>query len=154
MGDDSGALKPSAMRTNVRGLSHMLAAPQGFTLSIAGTLAITVGHQHPSGWVPVWLFVVGAGVAFCATALIAGALRETMPMPVSFLGLALLNLVPAGVVPLATATSWWIDGDSLAFFVAGFVAVIGYVWGLAAFLALSERYPARSVGGAGRSSVE
>ena len=59
-------------------------------------------------------------------------------MPVSFLGVALLNLVPAAVVPAAAAAGWWIDDDRVALFVSGVVAVVAYVWGLAVFLAVTR----------------
>jgi hypothetical protein len=80
---------------SARGLSHLLVAPQGFTLSIAGTLAISVQRHAPDAFA-IWMFVLGGGLAFCATALTVGALRETMTLPVNFVGLALLNLVPVG----------------------------------------------------------
>jgi hypothetical protein len=123
---------------SARGLSHLLVAPQGFTLSIAGTLAISVQRHAPDAFA-IWMFVLGGGLAFCATALTVGALRETMTLPVNFVGLALLNLVPVGVVPLAAVAGWWIHRDSAAMFVSGAVAVIAYVWGLAGFLALTRR---------------
>src|SRR4029077_5798882 len=126
-----------ALRSNVRGLAHQLAAPQGFTLSIAGTLAISIARHPAPRASAIWLFVLGAGVAFCISALVVGAHRESMTMPVSFLGIALLNLVPVAVVPVAAAAGWWIHNDRVALLVSGTSAVIAYVWGLAAFLVLA-----------------
>jgi hypothetical protein len=47
------------LRCAVRGLTAQLAAAQGFTLSIGGTLAATIGQRGGSDLFDVWLFVAG-----------------------------------------------------------------------------------------------
>ncbi len=110
---------PSSTRDALIGLSHMLAMPQGFTLSVAGTVAIMIGHRGFPGPLAVWLFVVGAAGAFSAIAVVVGAHLEPSNNPVTVVGLALLNVTPVVIVPLACLIAWWIPGDAAAFAVAG-----------------------------------
>lgn len=95
----SAPRQPDTWHLAVRGLAHMLAVPQGFTLSVTGTFAITLGHRGFPGPVVIWLFIATAGLGFCGITLICGAQREAPGRPVSIAGLAMMNLLPAVVVP-------------------------------------------------------
>jgi len=128
--------EPDTWRGAIRGITHMLVVPQGFTLSVTGVFAITAGHRGYPGPVVIWLFVAGAGAGFCGLVLASGAHRETTNMPVSITGLALANLLPAAVVPAACCVSWWITNKAAAFLTAGAAASVLYVAGLAAFVAI------------------
>lgn len=116
------------MRHSLRGITHMIAVPQGFTLSIAGTLTITIGERGFPGAVGVWLFIAGAGAGFAAVTVLSGAHREPVNRPLSVSGLSLVNLSPILVVPLAAAAAWWIPDDAIAMAVAGTAAAVLYVW--------------------------
>ncbi len=120
----------------VRGITHMLVVPQGFCLSMTGVFAITVGHRGYPGPVVVWLFVVGAGIGFCGVTLASGANREKSSRPVSIVGMAMINLLPAVVVPAACGMSWWISDRPACFLVAGACASVFYLAGLAAFIVI------------------
>jgi hypothetical protein len=91
--------EPDTWRGGIRGITQMLVVPQGFTLSVTGVFAVTIGHRGFPGPAGIWLFVTGAGAAFCGVGLVSGAFRETSNRPVSITGLALANLLPAAVVP-------------------------------------------------------
>jgi hypothetical protein len=57
-------------------------------------------------------------------------------MPVSIVGMGLMNLLPILVVPAACAASWWIGDKSAAFLTAGFCGTVLYAGGLGAFLVI------------------
>jgi hypothetical protein len=133
--------QPGTWHLAVRGLVHMLVVPQGFTLSVTGTFAITLGHRGFPGPVVIWLFVVAAGLGFCGTTWISGAQREAPGRPVSIAGLAMMNLLPAAVVPAACSASWWISGTSASFLLAGACTSVFYLAGLAAFLVVLHPRP-------------
>lgn len=85
---------------SVRGLTSMLVIPQGFTLSIAGTLAGTIGQRGITRLRDVWLFVVGAGFSFCLLAIASGNARNDSPSrPLPIFGKATLNILPIAGVP-------------------------------------------------------
>jgi hypothetical protein len=117
----------------------MLVVPQGFSLSVTGVYAITVGHRGFPGPVAIWLFIVGSGLGFCCVTWASGAHRETSTQPVSIGGMAMMNLLPTAVVPAACSASWWISGKPACFFVAGACASVFYLAGLAAFILTSSR---------------
>jgi hypothetical protein len=130
--------KPGPGRVAVRGITHMLVVPQGFSLSVTGVFAITVGHRGFSAPVAIWLFIVGAGLGFCCVTWASGAHRETSIRPVSIVGLAMMNLLPAVVVPAACGASWWISDKLAGFLVAGACASVFYLAGLAGFLVILQ----------------
>lgn len=132
----SAPRQPETWHLAVRGLVNMLVVPQGFTLSVTDTFAITLGHRGFPGPVVIWLFIVAAGLGFCGTILISGAQSEAPGRPVSIAGLAMMNLLPAVVVPAACNASWWISGKTASFLVAGACTSVFYLTGLAAFLVL------------------
>ena len=132
----STAREPDTWPASVRGITHMLVVPQGFTLSVAGVLALTIGHQGFPGLLAIWLFITGASIGFCAITLASGAHTEVSNRHVSIVGIALMNLLPILVVPAACSASWWVDNESAAFFIAGFCATVLYVGGLGAFLVI------------------
>ncbi|MCW2759714.1 MAG: hypothetical protein JWO46_3460 [Nocardioidaceae bacterium] len=115
----------------LRGLSQGLAVPHGFTLSAGGALAIMVERDPDPGPVALWLFVVAASIGFCLITVVSGAHRSRPARPVAISGLALLNLTPVVVVPVAVLAGWWIASPALAFPVVGLVTVVGYLVSLA-----------------------
>jgi hypothetical protein len=132
----TGPRRLGTWQVAVRGITRMLVVPQGFSLSVTGVFAITVGHRGFPGPVVIWLFTVGAGLGFCGVALASGAHRETSSRPVSIVGMAVMNLLPALVVPAACSASWWISDKPACFLVAGACGSVFYLTGLAAFIAI------------------
>jgi hypothetical protein len=116
----------------------MLVVPQGYSLSVTGVFAITVGHRGFPGPVVIWLFIVGGGLGFCCVAWASGAHRETSARPVSIAGMAMMNLLPAVVVPAACGASWWISDKAACFLVAGACASVFYLAGLPAFIVILQ----------------
>lgn len=114
-------------REGLTGLIQTLSIPYGFTLSIAGTVAITLGHTGNPGPLPLWLFVVGGAMGFCFLVLASRAHRPQQPGPVTARGLALLNVMPVLTVPVGVGVSWWISNDYLAYAMAGLVTVPTYL---------------------------
>jgi hypothetical protein len=126
--------------TTVRGIVQQIVIPQGFTLSITGTIAIMNGHRCQAGAMAIWLFILGAGAGYSTVALASSAHRRSSaarPQPIT--GLPVLNVVPVIVVPVAVAAAWWIPDPRVAFAAAGFVAAAGYVSAFALFLHLFIR---------------
>ncbi len=130
--------EPRTWRVAVRGITHMLVVPQGFSLSVTGVFAITVGHRGFPGPVAIWLFIVGAGLGFCSVTWASGAHRETSTRPVSIVGMAMMNLLPVAMVPAACGASWWISDKPACFLVAGVCASGFYLVGLAAFIVILQ----------------
>jgi hypothetical protein len=128
--------EPETWHAAIRGISHMLVVPQGFSLSVTGVFAITLGHRGFPGPAVIWLFMVGAGFGFCCLTLASGAHRETSSQPVSIVGMAMTNLLPAVVVPAACTASWWIGDKPACFLIAGACACVFYLAGLAAFIVI------------------
>lgn len=120
----------------LRGMTQMLVVPQGFSLSVTGVFAVTVGHRGFPGPVVIWLFIVGAGLGFCGVALASGAHRATSSRPVPIVGMAMVNLLPVLVVPAACSTSWWISDKPACFLVAGACGSVFYLTGLAASIVI------------------
>jgi len=147
--------EPDTWRGAIRGITHMLVVPQGFTLSVMGVFAITASHRGFPGPTVIWLFVTGTGAAFCGVSLVSGAFRETSNRPVSITGLAMANLLPAAVVPAACCASWWIGNKPVSFLTAGAAASVFYLAGLAAFLVmLHSRRDARGPGAAADTRLQ
>ncbi|MGE3286189.1 MAG: hypothetical protein AB7J32_08810 [Pseudonocardia sp.] len=116
------------LRAATREAGLLLGVPQGFTLSVAGTLAAVVGQRGMPGPWPAWLFVTGAGLGFCAVLLAVGAHHEPAVRPVGGLrGGAVYNLLPVAVVPAAVLGTAWIAAAAVAFFAAGAIAVVSYL---------------------------
>jgi hypothetical protein len=128
--------QPGTWQVAVRGISHMLVVPQGFSLSVTGVFAITLGHRGFPGPVVIWLFTVGAGLGFCCVTLASGAHRETSSRPASIVGMAVANLLPVVVVPAACSISWWIGDKAACFLAAGAGVSVFYLTGLAAFIVI------------------
>lgn len=120
---------------SLRDIARHMVVPQGFTLSIAGTIATLVGRRHDTAPLTVWLFIVGAGVGYVLVSLVSGSHRgAASPGSLSIEGVRVLNLVPVVVVPLATWTADLIPYTPAAFACGGFVAVAAYFVGLWGFL--------------------
>ncbi|MEP6631518.1 MAG: hypothetical protein ABJA89_13680 [Lapillicoccus sp.] len=114
-------------RSTAVGLTHMLVLPQGFTLAVAGSLAICLGRHGYPGPLGVWLFVAGASAGYCLLALALGALRPTVSQPVGIVGLALLNATAVIVVPVAALLTWWIPNADVAYLATGLAVHLAYI---------------------------
>lgn len=119
----------------------MLVVPHGFTLCVAGVLTSTVGQRGFPGLMPVWLFVVGAGLTFAFVLLATDGHRQLPPPSPAAVGGAVFNLTPIGVVPGACLASWWIASNDLAFLVAGVVTVALYLAALTGLILMTNRRP-------------
>ena len=125
----------------VRDIARHMVIPQGFTLSVGGTIATLVGERADTRPLAIWLFVTGAGVGYGLIGIASGAHRRTVPSAtLTINGLRLLNavplVVPILVVPVATSIANQIPYTPVAFACAGFLAVAGYIGGLSLFLSL------------------
>jgi hypothetical protein len=127
------------MRSSLRLVSQTLVVPQGFTLSIAGTLATLVGERGYPGAFGIWLFVLAAGLAFCWVVGGAGLHRDPEARPDPITGRATFNLAPAAVVPCVYWLQKAVGNDRLAFLLSGFVAVALYLVVLAASVSVNGR---------------
>lgn len=127
------------------GVVRQLVVPQGFTLSIAGTLAIQLGHRPHTGPVAIWLFVLGAGVGCCTVVRAVGAHRGQAAAPDAISGYRLFNLAPVVIVPVASLASWWIANPPAGLLISGFVAAAGYVNAVAVFFRLVGRQEPRQL---------
>jgi hypothetical protein len=138
MVDDAEVLQDArdslTVRFALRSITHMMAVPQGFTLSIAGTLTITIGQRGYPGPIAIWLFVVGAGAGLGALTLLSGAHRKPADRPRHITRPSGVNLSPVLVVPLAAAAAWWIPDVAIAMTIAGSAAAVLYVWLTAAMM--------------------
>lgn len=122
-------------------VARQLVVPQGFTLSIAGTLAILLErHPRPSA-VVIWLFVVGAAAGFCLVVQMSGAHRHDAPVWTA-VGAQLFNVVPVVVVPVVALAVAWMPSPHLAYPVAGLAISCVYVLAVT-FLFHSFTGPAR-----------
>lgn len=122
----------------MRDLVSALVVPQGFTLSIAGTLAATISQRGMPGIFDVWLFVVGASLSFAVLAVLGGSLRTTArSRPLLVTGTRSLNVVPVAAMPGATLGAGLIPNSAAGYFVAGILASALYIVLLAAMLRLT-----------------
>lgn len=114
-------------RSTAVGLAQMLIVPQGFTLAVAGSIAICLGRHGFPGPVGVWLFVAGAAVGYWLVVLLIGALGDPVHQPVGIVGVGLLNVTAVFVVPLVTLANWWIPNEDAAFLVTGLAVHLTYI---------------------------
>jgi hypothetical protein len=120
--------REGGLRRVVRGLTVQLAVPQGFTLSVGGTLAVTIGQHGTPGLLDVWLFAVGAGVSFCLLAVLSGSALQGGPVEqVSLPRAAVLNVLPVVVIPAAVGCAALVSSQQLDFLLAGALASGLYV---------------------------
>jgi hypothetical protein len=122
LGEGGRSWRPTAV-----GLTHILVLPQGFTLAIAGSLAICLGRHGYPGPLGVWLFVAGASAGYCLLILAFGALRPTVSQPVGIVGLGLLDVTAVVVVPLVALGSWLIPNADLAYLATGLAVHLTYI---------------------------
>lgn len=111
-----------------------LVVPQGFTLSVSGTLAATIVQRGAATVTDIWLFAVGAGLSFCLLALMSGSVARSGTRPQLVLSrVAMLNVLPVAVIPAATQCAALVADRGLSFLLAGplatgfFVAPLGVV---------------------------
>lgn len=154
---DSKADETTSVAVALRGVTHQVALPQGFTLSVTGTFGTVIGQRGFPGPLAVWMFVLGAGLALTAIVIATGAHRARHVQHFRVSGLALINITPLGVVPLASVCSWWIGNDNIALLSAGLAAVSLYLAGTALVVVLLQRAAAarsrRRFGSAGPPSL-
>lgn len=121
-----------------------LVIPQGYTLSIAGSLAVAVRRYGFPSDLEAWGFVAGAVLAFVVLAIIAhGVLRgsiATLPMGLR----ALINVVPLIVVLVVVWLVGLMASASIGFPLAGLIGAGGYVVLLSLFLWVVALAEARS----------
>ena len=128
------------LRWAVRGLTAQLAVPQGFTLSVGGTLAATIGQHGTPGLFDVWLFAVGAGASYCLLAMLSGsATRSGPPDHVPPSRALVLNVLPVVVIPTAVGCAALVPSRPLAFLLAGALASGLYVVLLGVIAAYARR---------------
>jgi hypothetical protein len=127
------------MRARTSQVCQSMVVPQGFTLSIAGSLGTLLGERGYPGALAVWLFVLGGGVGFCTVTGFSGVHGDAEARPEPVTGPALFNLLPVTVVPTVFLTAGLIGSDRLAFAVAGFLVVILYLIGMAGLIRLLDR---------------
>lgn len=121
-----------------------LTVPQGYTLSIAGTFAIT-SHRYGSPFiVEAWGFVVGAVLAFLALATLSGRHLER-PASLPPATRATFNIVPVASVLVGAAAAYLLPWRLVGFAVAGAAAVSSYVVLVSLFFALAGKVICRSV---------
>ena len=113
-------------RTTVE-VAHLITVPQGFTVAVAGSVALCVGRHGFPGFLAVWLFVAGASLSDCLVVLAVGATRRPVRQPGGIVGLALLNLAAVVVVPLVALVTWWIPDPNLAYLATGCTVHLTYI---------------------------
>ena len=128
----------------VRRVAQMLVIPHGFTLCVAGTLAICVGERGYPGVLAIWLFVAGAGLTFAVTLFMTAGHREPPTPESATMGAAVFIVTPAGVVPAVWAATNWIHEDRLALLTAGVLTVAFYLGALAILIIVASRPPTRT----------
>lgn len=117
-----------------------LTVPQGYTLSIAGTFAVT-SHRYGSPFlVEAWGFVAGAVVTFVILALLSGR-HLARPADLPPAPRATFNVVPVASVLVGSAAAFVIPWPVVGFPVAGGLAVGAYVLLVSAFFAVAGRWP-------------
>src|SRR3954452_5233295 len=87
-----GSAAAAAWRSRSVELAHMLVVPQGFTVAVAGSIAVCVGRHGFAGPFAVWLFVAGASLGYCLVIVATGAVRRPIEQPGGIVGAALLNV--------------------------------------------------------------
>jgi hypothetical protein len=119
-------------------LARTLTVPQGYTLSIAGTFAITSQRYGSPFLAEAWGFVAGAVLAFLALATFSGH-HLARPAALPPATRATFNVVPVASVLVGAAAAYVIPWPLIGFPVAGAVAVAGYVTLVSVFFALAGR---------------
>lgn len=104
-----------------------LSVPYGFTMTVAGSLAVLIGRRGYPGFLGVWLFVVGGSLAYCILAVVSRAHIGAGPAPAPRRRRAVVNLAPVVALPVDDVAVRWVENDHLAFGLAGWVAVLAYV---------------------------
>jgi hypothetical protein len=128
----------------MRQVAQSLVIPQGFTLSVSGSMGTLVGERGYPGALAVWLFVLGGGLGFCAVTAGSGLHHDPGARPEPVTGPAVFNLVPVAVVPTVLLIAGLIGSDRVAFAIAGFLAVVLYMSGLTGLIALQDHLAYRA----------
>lgn len=127
-------------RSTARGVLRKIAAPQGFTLSVGGTLAGTIAERETTQVFDIWLFVVGGSASFCLLVLItSGTSRTRHYATASLSGLTMLNLLPIVVMPTALVIASSVPGRHLGIAVAGALTTGLYLVFLVALVRIAAR---------------
>lgn len=132
----------SVFGAHLRKTVSSLTVPQGYTLSIAGTLAVA-GHRYgPPTLVEGWFFVLGAVVVFLALAAFSVRDGSRSPDTVVTSGRLAFNAVPLASMAAGAGTSCAIPWSPVGYPAAGIVAVLAYVLLVAIFSAWIAGPPA------------
>lgn len=115
--------EPSA---SVSSVARQLVVAQGFTLSIAGTLAILLERHPRPGPFVIWLFVAGATLGFVLVVAVSGAYRHGTPGR-DAAGLQMFHVAALIVVPLVASAVFCIPSAHVAFPLAGLAISSIYV---------------------------
>lgn len=125
-----------------RGAVQMLVGPQGFTLSVGGTLAVLIGRRGYPGVVGIWPFVIAAGVGF-AVAARATAADSHDEGGGRIVGPSVYNFTPVVIVPVVPTVAAWLPNDDLAFALAGALVTSSYVACFGVWMWLCRGYTGR-----------
>lgn len=107
--------------------------PQGYTLSIGGSFAVTAHAYGPPSGTRAVAFVAGALLAFVL--LVAVAARPPKePGPIAPLtGFARYNVTPLAVIALVALIVQLVPSPTIGFFLAGMMAAGGYALAISLF---------------------
>ena len=136
-----GDLEGRSWRRTTVEVAHLITVPQGFTVAVAGSVALCVGRHGFPGFLAVWLFVAGASLSYCLVVLAVGATHRPIGQPGGIVGLALLNLAAMVVVPLVAVVTWWIPDPNLAYLATGCAVHLTYVPLVALAITVLSRRP-------------
>jgi len=116
-----------------------LTVPQGYTLSIGGSLAVTAhAYGAPSG-TRATEFVAGALLAFVLLVAVA-ARPPTEPGPTAPLaGVARYNVTPLAVIALVALVVHIVPSPTVGFVLAGAFAAGGYALAISVFEVYARR---------------
>lgn len=113
-----------------------LTVPQGYTLSIAGTLSVAAHRYGTPSLVEGWIFVVGAVVAFLAVAVFPAGRSAGMREVTHASDRLKFNAVPLASMAAGAAVTYEVPWPVVGYSIAGIVAVLSYVLLVSAFFAL------------------
>lgn len=122
-----------------RQLDHSLAqltVPQGYTLSIGGSLALATYAYGPPTALHAAEYVVGALAAFVLLVAFAARPHEEPGPPPALHGIARYNITPLAIIGLNGLIVHLVTAATVGFFVAGVLAAGGY----ALLVSLFETY--------------
>jgi len=116
-----------------------LTVPQGYTLSIGGSLAVTAHtYGSPSG-TRATEFVAGALLAFVLLVAVAARPSAEPGLTAALAGLARYNITPLAVIALVALVVHLVPSPAVGFFLAGAFAAGGYALAVSLFEVYTRR---------------